>query len=367
MDEIFTQTAPPQGGQVGKGGISSLPYARLEELCAALGQPAYRAGQLFGWLHQKGAGSFTQMSNLPAAFRTALAGAWAVEMPEVEWERKSQDGTVKYLFCLADGHCVEAVLMGYQHGNSLCISSQVGCRMGCRFCASTQNGLQRGLTAGEMAGQVYAAEKASGSSVSHIVLMGIGEPLDNFDNVMDFVEIITDARGKNLAGRHLSLSTCGLVEQIEKLAERGLSLTLSISLHAADDETRQSLMPVAKRYTIAQLLAACRAYQSSTGRRISYEYAVVPGVNDAEQDAKKLAGLLRGMGGHVNLIPVNPVEGSPYKTHSRQAAEAFCGRLSALGLNATVRRSLGSDIGAACGQLRAEHAAKQTAQPENKP
>ncbi len=359
METVSVHTQPGESQPGAKAGISSLPYAKLEALCAGLGQPAYRAGQLFGWLHQRQAQDFAEMSNLPAAFRQKLAEGWAVEAPKAVWQRQSRDGTVKYLFRLGDGHCVESVLMRYQHGNSLCISSQVGCRMGCRFCASTQSGLVRGLTAGEMAGQVYSAERESGCSVSHIVLMGIGEPLDNFDNVMDFMEIITDERGKNLSGRNLSLSTCGLVEEIERLAEKRLPLTLSISLHAADDETRQSLMPVARRYPIARLLAACRAYQSETGRRISYEYAVVPGVNDRREDAEKLAGLLRGMGGHVNLIPVNPVEGSPYQHHSRKAAEALCARLTALGLNATVRRSLGTDIGAACGQLRAEHAAIQ--------
>ncbi|MDL2253207.1 23S rRNA (adenine(2503)-C(2))-methyltransferase RlmN [Ruminococcaceae bacterium OttesenSCG-928-I18] len=342
-----------------KQSLSDLSHEQLEAVMDTLGQPGFRAGQLFTWLHQKRADSFAQMSNLPAGLRERLREEWYIEMPVVAAERQSADGTKKALFRLRDGHCIESVLMRYQHGNSLCISTQVGCRMGCRFCASTRGGLVRNLTPGEMLGQVYAMQNHTGLPVSHVVLMGIGEPLDNFENVLAFYQRVTDRRGQDLSGRNLSLSTCGLVPQMERLAEYRLPLTLSVSLHAADDETRQKLMPVADRYPLGELLKVCRAYQKKTGRRISFEYAVVPGVNDRQKDAEGLSHLLGGMGAHLNLIAVNPTGRDAQKGPDRGKTERFQKRLTALGLNATVRRSLGTDIEAACGQLRAEYASEE--------
>ena len=317
-----------------------------------LGQPAFRAGQVFSWLHQKLATGFEEMSNLPASLRLQLAEHCAVAAPSIKQKLTSQDGTLKYLLELADGNCIETVLMRYRHGNTLCVSSQVGCRMGCRFCASTQGGLVRGLTAGEIAGQVYAVRRDTGEAVSHVVLMGIGEPLDNFDTVMDFISIITDARGQNLSGRGITLSTCGLVPMIHRLAEEKLPITLSVSLHAADDKKRSAMMPVNEAYGVEELLAACRAYRAATGRRVSFEYAMVRGVNDSDADAVLLAERLAGMDAHINLIPVNPVDGTPYGPSDSRAVQHFQSSLQRLGLNATVRRRLGADINAACGQLR---------------
>ncbi|MFV0414507.1 MAG: 23S rRNA (adenine(2503)-C(2))-methyltransferase RlmN, partial [Oscillospiraceae bacterium] len=325
-----------------------------------MGLPAFRSKQLFTWLHQKQAANFSEMLNLPVALRQQLAQNWAVDAPVVSQKQESKDGTVKYLLRLADGNHVEAVLMKYRYGNTLCVSSQVGCRMGCRFCASTQGGLVRNLTAGEMAGELYTVQRDSGQPVSHIVLMGIGEPLDNFGEVVGFIRLATHPGGQNLSIRNISLSTCGLVPAIQKLAELRLGLMLSVSLHAPNDETRSSMMPVNNRYPIAQLMQACRSYQQQTGRRISFEYAMVQGVNDSPAHAKQLAGLLRGMGAHINLIPINPVDGSPFGPSQQQNIEEFRSLLEKLGMNATVRRRLGTDINAACGQLR-QQAAKEKA------
>lgn len=351
MDEVIFH----QGNrEAPKNGITSLPPHALAARMAALGQKPFRAGQIFGWLHGKRVADFEEMTNLPVKLRETLAEEWVIERPEVLRVQRSADGTAKYLLGLADGNCVEAVRMVYNHGNSLCISSQVGCRMGCRFCASTKNGLVRNLTAGEMAGEVYAVMAESGQQVNSVVLMGIGEPLDNFDAVMDFISIITDPGGLNLSGRAISLSTCGLVPGIRQLAERKLPLTLSISLHAADDETRGGMMPVNSRWPIAELMEACRDYRAATGRRISYEYALVHGVNDRPKDAAGLAALLRGTDGHVNLIPLSETDGN-YRKSTGQAVRDFQQSLLDAGVNATVRRTLGADISAACGQLRTEH------------
>ncbi len=342
-----------------KESMLSLSFSQLEALCKEQDQPVYRAGQLFSWLHKKKVQQFDEMKNLPESFREQLDTKFFIDNLQIVLLQKSQDGTKKYLLRLHDGHCVEAVLMEYSYGHSLCISSQVGCRMGCRFCASTQEGLVRDLTAGEMLGQIYAVQKESQKTVSRVVMMGIGEPLDNYDSTVDFLHLVCDERGQNLAKRNISVSTCGLVPKIEQLAQENLAVTLSISLHAASDEKRRKLMPVAHRYSIAQLLCACKAYQSKTGRRISYEYAVVPDENDTRQDADKLCMLLKKMGGHVNLIPVNATPGLTPVKNSREAAVRFKKILQEKGLNATVRRSLGEDIQAACGQLRAEYAQKE--------
>ncbi|NCC07694.1 MAG: 23S rRNA (adenine(2503)-C(2))-methyltransferase RlmN [Clostridia bacterium] len=335
-------------------GLSSYTEPKLASLCKELGQPSFRAGQIFKWLNEKQVQSFDEMKNLPKPFLQQLNENYTIETLKCAKKQESSDGTVKYLFALPDTNCIEAVLMRYNYGNTVCVSTQVGCRMGCRFCASTQAGRVRNLTAGEMANEIYAVMRDTNERVSHIVLMGIGEPLDNFDKVMDFLEIISSPHGVNVGMRNISLSTCGIVPMIYKLAERHLGLTLSISLHAPTNEMRSKMMPVNDAYPVEQLIKACRDYQDATGRRISFEYSMVNGVNDSDDTAKKLASLIKGMGAHVNLIPINPVDGSPYSATDAQNVQRFKQTLEALHVNATVRRRLGTDISAACGQLRRE-------------
>ena len=342
-----------------KNCISSYTLEGLTALMKELGQPAFRAKQIFHWLHQKLVTEFSAMTDQPKALLAKLEEGYYIAAPVIARRQQSKDGTVKYLFALADGNCIETVIMRYHYGVTACVSTQVGCRMGCRFCASTQAGRVRNLEAGEIAAQIYAAQKDIGERISHIVLMGIGEPLDNFDNVMDFLSIISSPDGVNIGMRNISLSTCGVVPMIDKLAEKKLQLTLSISLHAPNDEMRSKMMPVNDAYPVAQLIAACRRYQETTGRRVSFEYSMVRGVNDSPATAKELAALIRGMGAHVNLIPINPVDGSPYSATDAENVKRFQSLLTDLGVNATVRRRLGSDISAACGQLRREEAAKE--------
>lgn len=324
-----------------------------EEIAAylkELGQPAFRAKQVFRWLY-RGVSSFEEMSDLPKALRQKLAESCQLTPPTVARKQVSaRDGTIKYLWQLSDGNCIETVLMRYKHGNTVCISCQVGCRMGCAFCASTLAGRVRNLTPAEMVDQVLFTQLDSGAEVSNIVLMGIGEPLDNFDTVMRFLTLANHPDGLNIGMRHISLSTCGLTEQIDKLAQYRLQLTLSVSLHAPDDETRSRIMPVNKSVGVEKLMETCRRYFQTTGRRISYEYAMIDGVNDADWQADLLARHLKGMPGHVNLIPLNEVEESPLRPSRRVAA--FQKRLEEQGVTVTVRRRLGSDIDASCGQLR---------------
>ena len=334
--------------------ITSFTIEQLTALMKKLGQPGFRAKQIFHWVHQKQAAEFSQMTDQPKALIARLEQDFYIAQHKVRRCQRSKDGTVKYLFELADGNCIETVLMRYNYGNTVCVSTQVGCRMGCRFCASTQGGRVRNLEAGEIAAEIYGVMRDTGERVSHVVLMGIGEPLDNFDNVMDFLEIVSCADGINIGMRNFSLSTCGLVPMIDKLAEKKLQLTLSVSLHAPENTMRSSMMPVNNAYPVEQLIAACRRYQQTTGRRISFEYSMVRGVNDSDQTAAMLAKLIRGMGAHVNLIPINPVDGSPYSASDDANVRRFQQRLMDLGVNATVRRRLGQDISAACGQLRRE-------------
>lgn len=343
--------------------LLSLTLPRLTQWATEeLGEPKYRAGQIYQWLHQKQVSAFEEMTNLPAALRKKLAETAFLSNPETRLRLTSAlDGTQKFLFAFPDGNCVETVWMEYRHGPSLCISTQVGCRMGCRFCASTLGGLVRDLTAGEMLGEVYQAQRETGRPVSSLVLMGIGEPLDNLENVLDFLEILSSSEGQNLSLRHVSLSTCGLVPGIRTLMEKKLGLTLSISLHAADDETRDSIMPVNRKYPVGELMAVCRDYFTATGRRVSYEYALIDGVNDSPDDARKLSALLKGQNCHVNLIPANPVAERDTRRSSREAVKKFAGELGKRGVNATVRRELGSDISAACGQLRRSALGKENA------
>ncbi|HJB40378.1 MAG TPA: 23S rRNA (adenine(2503)-C(2))-methyltransferase RlmN [Candidatus Ruthenibacterium avium] len=332
--------------------ISSMTLEQLENFVKEQGQPKFRAGQLFQWLHGRQVDSFSEMTDQPKSFLSVLEQECTIERLAVQQCQISKDGTRKYLFSLPDGNCIETVWMQYSYGNTVCVSTQVGCRMGCRFCASTQGGKVRDLTAGEIAGEIYAVMKDTGQRVSHIVLMGIGEPLDNFENVLDFLSIISSPKGVNIGMRNISLSTCGLVPKIKELAQKKLQLTLSVSLHAPLNEMRSKMMPVNDAYPVEELIAACREYQNVTGRRISFEYSMVRGVNDSPQTAKKLAELIRGMGAHVNLIPINPVDGSPFTATDAAAVKRFQETLTKLGVNATVRRRLGTDISAACGQLR---------------
>ncbi len=335
--------------------LKSMTQPEIGAVLKEMGQPAFRAKQVFSWLH-KGIRSFDEMSNLPKPLRTALEEQYPICAPEVVRKQESQkDGTIKYLWRLSDGNCVETVLMRYHYGNTVCISTEVGCRMGCAFCASTLGGLVRKLEPFEMLDQVLFTQVNSGLPISHIVLMGIGEPLDNFDNVMRFLELVNSPDGMNISMRHISLSTCGLVPKIDELAQKKLQLTLSVSLHAPNDEIRNTIMPVNKAYPVDQLLDACRRYYKATNRRISFEYAMIDGVNDSEENAKELIRRMKGLPVHFNLIPLNHVEESPLKPSSRNAVARFQKALEDGGIPATVRRTLGGDIDASCGQLRRKY------------
>ena len=335
-----------------KQDLKSMTLAEMQEAFVALGEPKFRAKQVFTWLH-RGATRFDEMTNLSKPLREKLDGLYFITAPRVARKQVSKlDGTIKYLWQLGDGNCVESVVMQYHHGNTVCISSEVGCPMGCKFCASTLGGLVRRLTPAELLDQVLFSQLDSGLTISNIVLMGIGEPLDNFDAVMRFLELVNSPEGLNIGMRHISLSTCGLVDKIELLAERNLQLTLSVSLHSPDNESRNKIMPVNKRWPVEQLLAACRAYFEKTGRRVSFEYTMIDGVSDAPEQAELLAKKLHGMQAHVNMIPLNNVEESGLKCSSHAAIERFQKILESHGVTATVRRTLGSDIDASCGQLR---------------
>ena len=335
-----------------KTDIKSLTLAELQSQLAQMGQSSFRAGQVYAWLH-RGAVTFGEMTDLPKALRESLDERYDITAAQVVRKQASQqDGTVKYLWRLSDGNCVETVLMRYRYGNSVCISSEVGCPMGCAFCASTLGGLVRRLRPSEMLDQVLFTQLDAGQPISHIVLMGIGEPLDNLDTVLRFLALVNSPQGMNIGMRHISLSTCGLVPKIRQLAEEKLQLTLSVSLHAPNDEIRNTIMPVNRAYHVEALLAACRDYARMTGRRISFEYAMIRGVNDSPACARLLLKRLRGMPAHVNLIPLNEVAESPLKPSSRQTIRQFQQILADGGLPVTVRRSLGGDIDAACGQLR---------------
>ena len=335
--------------------LKSLTQPELAAILKELGQPAFRAKQVFSWLH-KGVRSYDEMTNLPKALRDTLAEKYPIHAPKVVRKQESQkDGTIKYLWQLSDGNCVETVLMRYHYGNTVCISTEVGCAMGCAFCASTIGGLVRRLEPFEMLDEVLFTQIDSGLPVSHIVLMGIGEPLDNFDNVMRFLELVNSPDGMNISMRHISLSTCGLIPKIDALAEKKLQISLAVSLHGPNNEKRSKVMPVNKAYPIEPLLDACRRYYDKTGRRIHFEYAMIDGLNDTEDDARELLRRLKGMGAHVNMIPLNHVEESPLKPSSRAAVAKFQKILEDGGVTATVRRTLGSDIDASCGQLRRKY------------
>ena len=323
----------------------------LEELVSELGEKKFRAGQIFGWL-AKGVTSFDEMSNLPAALRAKLREEWYIGQPSVVSEQRSADGTVKCLFEFADGARVESVFKKYSYGNSICISSQVGCRMGCSFCASTIEGKERDLTAGEMLGEVLAMRNHTGESINHVVIMGMGEPFDNYEEVSGFLRLINSPKGVNLSLRNITVSTCGIIPVIGRFAEDFPQVNLAVSLHAPNDEIRRRTMPVAKAYAYDELMRACREYTEKTHRRISFEYALINGVNDSRINAEELSGRLKGWLTHVNLIPLNEVDGRDYRTATGESVRAFKKVLEDNGIAVTVRRTLGSDIDAACGQLR---------------
>jgi 23S rRNA (adenine2503-C2)-methyltransferase len=337
----------------------SMTLQELKEYLQAENEPSYRAVQIYEWIHKKAAGSFAEMTNLPEKLREKLNAEGSITpLQKITVQISKLDDTHKYLFELPDGNRIESVMMRYRYGNSVCVSSQVGCRMGCRFCASTIDGLERNLTAGEMLGQIYEIGKDIGERISNVVIMGSGEPLDNYDNVVKFIRMLSDENGLNISQRNITLSTCGIVPGILKLAEENFQITLALSLHASDDETRRKLMPVALRYSIAEILKACGDYFAGTGRRVTFEYSLVSGVNDTREEAKKLSALLRHMQGHVNLIPVNPVEGKSYRESGPDAIASFQKELENNGINVTIRREMGRDIDGACGQLKRHYAGK---------
>ena len=332
--------------------VKSLTPEEISEVMKSIGQPSFRGKQIFDWLH-KGVENFGEMTNLPKGFQVQLAQIMRINVPIFEKRLVSDhDNTVKYIYGLFDGECVETVFMEYHHGNSVCISTQAGCKMGCSFCASTMAGFSRNLTPAEMLDQVIFTQKDTGKRISNIVLMGIGEPLDNFDNVIQFLHLVSREGVLNIGMRHISLSTCGLVDKIEKLMDMKLQLTLSVSLHAPNNEIRNQIMPVNQKWNIEQLLTACKKYTQMTGRRISFEYAMLDGINDTSACASELCKRLKGMICHVNLIPANSVKGRLHRTSSPEKVRNFVSILEKSGINITVRRTLGADIDASCGQLR---------------
>ncbi len=336
-----------------KKDILSYTYEELQEEMEKIGEKAFRAKQIYEWLHVKLVDDFSQMSNLSKALREKLAEEFDIcTVSPVERQQSKLDGTNKFLFCLHDGNMVESVLMRYKHGNSVCISSQVGCRMGCRFCASTLDGLARNLAPSEMLAQIYRIQKIIGERISHVVVMGTGEPLDNYDNFVKFIRMLTDEHGLHISQRNVTVSTCGIVPRIKELAEENLQITLALSLHGSTQEKRKELMPVANRYTLPEVLDACDEYFDRTGRRITFEYSLIDGVNDSDEDARELTAIARPRNCHINLIPVNPVKERDFEQPSRKNAMNFKNKLEKSGINVTIRREMGADIDGACGQLR---------------
>ena len=336
-----------------KKDIASYSFEELQEEMLAIGEKGFRSRQIYSWIHEKLVDDFEEMTNLPKTLRQTLEAAYEIRRVEMEKRQISKiDGTNKFLFCLKDGNMVESVLMKYKHGNSICISSQVGCRMGCRFCASTLDGLERNLTPSEMLRQVYQIQKITGERVSNIVIMGTGEPLDNYDNFLKFIHMVSDEHGLNISQRNITASTCGIVPNIRRLAEEKLQITLALSLHGSNQEKRRSLMPVANKYGLHEVLESCDYYFEKTGRRITFEYSLVHGVNDTPEDAKELMGILKDRNCHLNLIPVNPIKERNYEKPDKKSAENFKNKLEKNGINVTIRREMGSDIDGACGQLR---------------
>lgn len=333
--------------------IKSMNLAELTEFVASIGEKAFRAKQLYQWLHVKQVYAFDDMTNLSKAFREKLDEvSFITDLKQEQVQISQIDGTRKYLFLLEDGNVIESVLMRYKHGNSVCISSQVGCRMGCRFCASTLDGLVRGLRPSEMIDQIYKIGQDIGERISNVVVMGTGEPMDNYDNLLKFITLLTDENGLNISQRNLTVSTCGIVPRMRQLADEKLSITLALSLHASNQKKRLELMPVANKYDIHDMIDACKYYFDQTGRRVTFEYSLVGGVNDTDEDARELSQLIHGMNCHVNLIPVNPIKERDYVQSNAAVIAAFKNKLEKNGINVTVRREMGRDIDGACGQLR---------------
>ncbi len=336
-----------------KADIKSLNLKELTAFVEDLGEKGFRAKQIYQWLHVKQVTSFEEMTNISKAFIEKLKeNAVLVTLQKEDLQESKIDGTRKYLFCLEDGNVIESVLMRYKHGNSVCISSQVGCRMGCRFCASTLDGLVRNLTPSEMLDQIYQIGKDIGERISNVVVMGTGEPMDNYNNLLKFIELLTDENGLNISQRNLTVSTCGIVPKMRELAEADLQITLALSLHASTQAKRLELMPVANKYDIHEVVDACKYYFEKTGRRVTFEYSLVGGVNDRDEDAKQLCSLIKGMNCHVNLIPVNPIKERDFVQPDNAVTMAFKNKLEKYGINATIRREMGRDIDGACGQLR---------------
>ena len=338
--------------------IKSMTIDELKELMTQIGEKPFRAKQIYSWLHEHLVTSYDEMANLPKNLKQKLADYPITALETLDVQISKVDGTRKYLFRLSDGNMIESVLMRYKYGNSVCISSQAGCRMGCRFCASTIGGLTRNLLPSEMLDQIYRIQTSIGERISNVVVMGTGEPLDNYDNLLRFIHILTEDGGIHISQRNLTVSTCGLVPKIYELAEEKLQMTLAVSLHAPNDEKRRELMPIANKYSMDEVLDACRNYFDKTGRRITFEYSLVAGVNDSEEDARQLAGRIKGINCHVNLIPVNPIKERSYVRSTRQAVENFKIKLEKYGINVTIRREMGSDIDGACGQLRKSYMEK---------
>ena len=332
--------------------ISSLTLEQLTAELKAMGQPGFRAKQIFHWVHQKLVTDFSAMTDQPKALLAKLEEAFYIAAPIIERRQEAKDGTVKYLLRMADGNCIETVVMRYHYGNTVCVSTQVGCRMGCRFCASTLDGLVRGLTPSEMLDQIYRITRDTGERVANVVVMGTGEPMDNFDNLLKFIELLTDENGLNISQRNVTVSTCGIVPKMRELADKKLQITLALSLHASSQEKRLELMPIANKYEIHEVIEACRYYFEQTGRRVTFEYSLVGGVNDTDEDVRRLADLIHGMNCHVNLIPVNPIKERSYVQPDHEAILNFKNRLEKNAINVTIRREMGRDIDGACGQLR---------------
>lgn len=344
---------------MGKVDLKTLDFQEMKAEMARIGEKPFRAGQIYQWIHQKLADSPRDMTNLSKSLRDTLAEHYDCTCLSVVEVLTSQiDGTQKYLFELADQNVIESVLMRYKHGNSVCISSQVGCKMGCRFCASTIGGWTRNLTAAEMLDQIYRIQKLSGERVSNVVVMGTGEPLDNYDNILKFFQMLTDEHGLNISQRNITVSTCGIVPKMKQLAEEQLQITLALSLHASNQAKRQELMPIANRYSLDEVIDACQYYFEKTGRRITFEYSLVGGVNDKKEDADELAALIKPLNCHVNLIPVNPIKEREYVQSQKKVIDNFKNKLEKCGINVTIRREMGRDINGACGQLRRSYMEK---------
>ncbi len=338
--------------------IKSMTKDELKNLMTELGEKPFRAKQIYSWLHEHLVTSYDEMGNIPGKLKEKLKDYPIAALEMVDEQISAIDGTRKYLFRLSDGNVIESVLMRYKHGNSVCISSQVGCKMGCRFCASTIGGWTRNLLPSEMLDQIYRIQSITGERVSNVVVMGTGEPMDNYDNIVRFVHLLSDEDGLNISQRNITVSTCGIVPKIYELAKEKLQITLALSLHAPNDEKRQELMPIAQRYSMDEVLDACRNYFQETGRRITFEYSLVAGVNDSDEDARELSSRIHDINCHVNLIPVNPIKERSYRRYTNQAVENFKIKLEKCGINVTIRREMGSDIDGACGQLRKSYIEK---------